>query len=171
MRLNSDILIHHISASWIPLFFLTPPTFLHSWNFWSPLIPSPELLRSDFTSVGLPVLFDKCHMQPGKYPCSTLSRLFLSSSAAYSCRSCHQAQPNANLNPFSFIQSFSYSESLIACRRCCSCSTTLYYLLSGRVAAGEHYTLLQIPSGLARVHWNIIFCTLPVHIISKHIWL
>lgn len=43
-----------------------------------------------------------------------------------------------------------------------SCGWSLYYLPHVQTAAGENYTLLQIPGRLAGEQWNTGFCTLPV---------
>lgn len=55
--------------------------------------------------------------------------------------------------------SFSPGETIV-CQR--SCGWSLYYLLHVQTAAGENYTLLQIPGRLAGEQWNTSFCTLPV---------
>lgn len=55
--------------------------------------------------------------------------------------------------------SFNPGETTV-CQR--SCGRSLCYLLHVQTAAGENYTLLQIPRRLAGEQWNTSFCTLPV---------
>lgn len=87
-------------------------------------------------------------MRPGKYPCGALSPswLLLSNSAANSCRSCHRALPNANLNLFYFTQSFCFSES----RWLVATAAVDFAPLPARCAIGSWGELrpLQIPAWL-----------------------
>lgn len=166
IRLNSDILIHHISASWIPLHALNISAFLKfliaANSLRNPSVPTSPVL--DYQCVGCCLINAACSLGNTR---AALCPLFLSNSAANSCRSWHQVLPNSNLNPFSLIQSFSYYESrwlVTADAADLSTTCSVCELQLGRITRCHKHK-----GQLARLHWNIIFCTLPAHIIRKHI--
>lgn len=105
--INSDVLIHHISPSRIPL-HMVHQTFLHSLHFWSSLNSLRKPLGSDFASVGLPICSPRSLINTTCGLGNTRAELslyqFLTNSTANSYRSCHGALPNANLNLSYFIQ-------------------------------------------------------------------
>lgn len=121
--------------------------------FLESLVPTNALVRKA-ASVGFLVRWpDKCHMLPGKLSLSPLSNR-------------HRVLAPAGEKAFDFIQSFG---GTLVCQR--SCGRSLRYLLHVQTAAGENYTLLQTPGGLAAARWTPAFGHYRCYTLNKHRWL